>query len=272
MNIKATIPAGVDAITVHGLTQWDYGRKLEIRSDDLPAMVEVHFACAGMKDAVVRSCNVVGGVVEAAIPDTCLEQTSPVIAWVYEIGTTAGATILTITMPITARTRPQPGATIPEEISDKYTEAVAAMNAAVAQLTAGNVIVRQAKEAEVAGQAREAAFANRAEFDHKGNVIAETYGNFANTFVSDDILPGLGVYYVEAKLSGGSGTLAGLVFYNGSGDFIDTGISMTEADGLGIYVYKMFIRGQSIIISMHDADSNSYDMTAGSDIRYIRIK
>lgn len=131
MSIKATFPAGVNELTVHGLHQWDYGQKLEIHADDLPAMLEVHFACEGMRDAVVRSCALIDGVAEAAIPDQCLEQTSPVIAWVYLVGETSGATDKTIIMPIIARTQPQAGATVPEVIGDRYTEAVSAMNGLV---------------------------------------------------------------------------------------------------------------------------------------------
>ena len=60
MNIKAFFPAGVDSITVSGLTQWDYGRKLEIQADDLPALVEVHFACSivGVDRDVFTTCAV----------------------------------------------------------------------------------------------------------------------------------------------------------------------------------------------------------------------
>lgn len=133
MALKAIIPSGQTEITVNGLHQWDYGRTIEIHADGLPAMVEVHFACAGMSEAVVRSCSVIDGAVTAAVPDMCLEQTTPIAAWVYAVGETNGATILTITLPITPRTRPQPSATVPEEISDKYTEAVAAMGALVAE-------------------------------------------------------------------------------------------------------------------------------------------
>lgn len=150
MNLKAIILPGQTEITVNGLHQWDYGRALEIQSADLPALLEVHFACPGMKEAVVRSCSGASGVATAAIPDVCLEQTAPITAWVYEVGETTGATIITITLPIIARTRPQTGATIPTATSDKYTEAVAAMNEAVASVTAGGVKVNAAKSADKA--------------------------------------------------------------------------------------------------------------------------
>ena len=163
MKLIAIIPPGQTEITVNGLTQWDYGRKLEIHSDDLPAMVEVHFACAGMKDAVVRSCDAVAGVAEATIPDICLEQTSPITAWVYVIDDTEGSTVLTITLPITERARPQAGATVPEEFSDKYTEAVTAMNEAVQTLQNGDVKVAYAGNAANANRAAYAANAGTAE-------------------------------------------------------------------------------------------------------------
>lgn len=134
MNIKATFPAGVDEIIVHGLHQWDYGRKLEIEADDLPAIIEVHFACPGMDEAVVRVCSATGGVATVAIPDRCLEQASPITAWVYEVGENYGQTIKVITLNIMQRARPQAGDDIPVEIADKYTEAVGVMNDTIARM------------------------------------------------------------------------------------------------------------------------------------------
>lgn len=133
MSIKATFPAGVTELTVNGLHQWNYGQQLEIEAEDLPAIVEVHFACSGMETAITRSCAVLDGKVTAAIPDRCMEQRTPVTAWVYAVGETSGETILTVKMPIIARVQPQPAPTVPEEVSDKYTEAVAAMNELVAE-------------------------------------------------------------------------------------------------------------------------------------------
>ena len=147
--IVATFPAGVDQITVNGLYQWDYGQTLEIHSSDLKNKVlEVHFACAGMNEAVVRSCNAVAGVVSAVIPDICMEQTKPIAAWVYEVGQTSGKTLKTVTLPVIARTRPEPSASIPATVSDKYTQAIAAMNAAVAAIEEGSVTARFARNAE----------------------------------------------------------------------------------------------------------------------------
>lgn len=143
MSIKAIIPSGMTELTVHGLHQWDYGRKLEITAEGLPGLVEVHFACRGMAEAVVRSCALIDNTLTAAIPDSCLEQTTPIVAWVYGIGETSGETLLTINLPIIARTRPEPGATVPEDTSDRYTQAIAAMNALVDEY---EIIVENAKE------------------------------------------------------------------------------------------------------------------------------
>lgn len=162
MSLKAFIPSGQTALTVNGLHQWDYGQKLEIHDDDLPALVEVHFACAGMTEAVVRSCSVVQGVAEVVIPDQCLEQTTPIVAWVYEVGESSGATIKTITLTVAQRARPQPGGTVPTAISDKYTELIAAVNEQVAALTEGNVTVARALTADTAALATKAATADQA--------------------------------------------------------------------------------------------------------------
>lgn len=171
MSIKATFPAGVTAMTVNGLHQWDYGRTLEIEAPDLPALVEVHFACAGMQEAVVRSCALIDGKATATIPDICLEQTSPVIAWVYELGETSGKTSRTVTLPITQRAKPQGSVTIAPATADKYTEAVAAINAIMDGFENGGVVAGRAMEADHATEADRAAEATRAaEADTAGDL------------------------------------------------------------------------------------------------------
>lgn len=153
MSIKAIIPSGQTEITVNGLHQWDYGQELEIHSPDLPALIEVHFACSGMTEAVVRSCAAVDvedsddKIATASIPDMCLEQTSPIVAWVYYQGDTSGYTAITIKMPIIARTKPAPSDTIPTSVSDKYTEAIDAMNTQIDNLKSGSITVGRATKA-----------------------------------------------------------------------------------------------------------------------------
>lgn len=146
MNIIATFPDGLDHVTVNGLHQWDWGRKLEIHDARLPAVIEVHFACLGMTDAVVRTCSVVNSVATAVIPDICIEQAGPIVAWVVEISETSGETIRTITLPVIGRTRPAPSAVPePEGFSDKYTQLLSAFNEQIA--SAGIDIQETATEA-----------------------------------------------------------------------------------------------------------------------------
>ena len=168
MNIKATFPAGVTEITVNGLHQWDYGRQLEVHAPGLPALVEIHFACAGMDEAVVRACEVVNGVATATIPDICLEQTSPVCAWVYVVDDSTGFTVLTVTLPVIARTKPQPGASIPAEMTDKYTEALTAMNALIARLQSGDITANRARLLEHWDYPGDVGLANKVQLEEPG--------------------------------------------------------------------------------------------------------
>lgn len=173
MSIRAVFPSGWSEITVHGLHQWDYGQTLEIQADDLPAIVEVHFACQGMKDAPVRVCNAVSGVATAAIPDICLEQSTTVTAWICEVGATSGRTIKTVSLPIIARARPQSVETVPAEgFSDQYTEALAAFNAAADTLKTGTVTVARAVNAGHAGEASHADEATHADAAGASDVLA----------------------------------------------------------------------------------------------------
>ena len=172
MSIKATFPDGADSITVSGLYQWDYGRVLEIEASEMGSgtteIVEIHFACPNMSEAVVHSCGFTNGVGTVTIPDTCLEQSSPITAWIYRISGTEGHTLKTITLTVKARTRPATSNEIPQEISNKYTQLITEINEAVDALENGNVTAKQAvtaKDADyaaTAGNASTSAYATSA--------------------------------------------------------------------------------------------------------------
>lgn len=106
MNLIAIIPAGITSVTVNGLHQWDYGRGLNIVADGLPRLVEVHFSCAGMTEAAVRVAEVTDSTALVTIPDQCLEQTTPVTAWVYLKNDASARTAMEITLPIIPRAQP----------------------------------------------------------------------------------------------------------------------------------------------------------------------
>ena len=178
MNIKAMIPPGQTGAVVNGLHQWDYGRMLEIHCSDLPAIVEVHFACIGMEEAIVRTGEAVSGKVTVTIPDICLERTAPVTAWVYCMNDTSGRTAITITLPIIPRARPLRSDYEPEVVQDSYAELVAAVNGAVDSIKSGAVMVANAAHATTADRATmadSATTASKATNDKDGNSIVTTY-------------------------------------------------------------------------------------------------
>lgn len=188
MAIKVNIPYGQNTATVSGLYQWDYGQVLEIESTDLGTMIgEVHFACSSMSEAIVVSCNFTNGLGSVTIPDECLEQSSTISAWIYEIDGTQGRTRKVVTIPVTARTRPSAGHDIPTEISDKYTQLITEVNEAIDKLENGQIAVGKAKVAEKADSATTAGNASTANYsvtagsansaisDQNGEPIHETY-------------------------------------------------------------------------------------------------
>lgn len=228
MSIKAIFPAGVDTLTVHGLHQWDYGRTLEISAPNLPLLVEVHFAGTGQKNAVVRLASVTKGaalglndVATVIIPDICLEQTSPVAAWVYEVGATYGHTALTVVLPITPRTKPA-AATMPVAVGNKYTELIGHVNDAVQKLTDGTTVVQTSVNALHASK------------DSKQRVICDTYAVGSADYVAGNVLPAVGLYHVRVWYvpeGGGAGSMVdfGLIYHDGynitqaiSGTYNDT--------------------------------------------------
>lgn len=179
MAIKARIPTGEKHKRTEPLYQWDYGQTLEIEADNLPSLVEVHFACQGMTEAVVHTCSAVNGVVTVAIPDRCLEQASEITAWVYEIDGTAGRTIYSISIPITARTRPARSESIPQSVQDTYTQLIDAVNGLLESLQSGTINVGHANTAT---SANTAGSANKAVNDGDGNKISDTYLKIPNDF------------------------------------------------------------------------------------------
>lgn len=166
MAIKVVFSTGIPVATSQSLFQWDYGQTLEIESADIGSeIVEVHFACPSMSEAIVRSCSFSNGVGTVTIPDVCLEQSSTITAWVYRIVGTQGYTWKTIHLPVTARTRPSVSRDVPQEFTDKYTELISEFNEAVNALESGDISAAKADlatEANYASSAGNAATANHA--------------------------------------------------------------------------------------------------------------
>lgn len=163
MSIKAYCPAGATEVTAHGLHQWDYGQTLEIEVEEAPAFAEVHFSCPGMKEAAVRVGTTVSNVLTVPIPDQCLEQYAPVKAYIYAVEETSARTLCTIILPIVPRLKPAVAPEVPQEIYDKYTELVGAINAQVEALARGEVVAGSARFADTAGATHHAETAGMAQ-------------------------------------------------------------------------------------------------------------
>lgn len=179
MAIKAEFLSGATTAKTQSLYQWDYGQVLEIESLDLPTLVEVHFACQGMNEAIVHVCSVNKGVATVTIPDRCLEQSTTITAWVYEIEGSTGCTTKTITIPVIPRTRPNRSTEVPEEVGDQYTELISEVNEAVGKLVNGDIMVALAAKATSADRATQADNASSAA--HAESVAYATRATTADT-------------------------------------------------------------------------------------------
>ena len=208
MAIKALFTEGTTSITLTPLFQWDYGQELEIEAAGLPSLIEVHFACKDMTEAVVHTCSCVDGIATVAIPDRCLEQAGEITAWVYEIDGSAGRTIYSIKIPITARTRPARSESIPQAVQDTYMQLITEVNDLLGALQSGAVTVGYATKAGLADKAtaadsattatsaNTAGSANKAVNDGDGNKISDTYIKMPKQYTElkyGDTLP-LGLY------------------------------------------------------------------------------
>ena len=163
MALKAAFQVGATTTTTESLHQWDYGQQLEIEHPDLPTVVEAHFACPDMSEAIVRPCSSTAGIATTMIPDRCLEQTSPITVWVFVINGTEGMTKLTITIPVEKRTRPAPVSDIPVDFVNRYAELLTEINEAVVGLQNGDIVAAKALTASSANTAGTAGHAYTAD-------------------------------------------------------------------------------------------------------------
>ena len=256
MAIKVQFPAGEESVIARGLFQWDYGQVLEIECLEIGTeIVEVHFACSNMSEAIVRSCAFTNSVGTVAIPDECLEQASPVNAWIYEVDGTKGRTIKTITLPITARIRPSNTRDIPSNFVDKYGQLIDEVNETMETLRNGDVVVAKAKVAETAGHASTA-----------GNASSATHAVQANKAGIADSLTA--VLVTSVNITGGNGTTDSLkskeiylVVFDRSGTSISGVFYFGSAISYGViggYTLR-YMTDKSI--SLVDSEGNGYDGT-----------
>lgn len=275
MNLRAMIPPGQTEAVVNGLHQWDYGRGLEISCTDLPAIVEVHFACIGMKDAIVRTGEAVSGMVTVTIPDICLEQAAPITAWVYCIDGTGGRTAITITLPITPRARPSRSDYEPSQVQDSYTELVAAVNGAVETLQSGEVIVANATHATSADRATEATSAGTAEKatrDQNGDNIVATYRKKGGLGFQPSMYftPTAGCLYLFRVTLGGYNYTAPLLWAEGTE--LTTSLGYGFIDGVAYhFILKKSSGGNLTVEALRASDGFSIGEQTGVSIYFCQI-
>lgn len=90
----------------YGLTQYDFGQKMEIRGLQVQEpTIEVHFAQGG-NEALRQIGAVKDGTIFVDIPDVLLLSSDRIKAYVYRTTETEGETIRTISMPVKRREKP----------------------------------------------------------------------------------------------------------------------------------------------------------------------
>ena len=194
MAIKINIPDGQTNVTVAGLYQWDYGQVLEIECAEIGSeTLEVHFACPNMSEAIVRTCTFTVGVGTVTIPDECLEQANSVTAWLCQRDSTQRRTIKTITLPLTARTRPGNMLDdIPPSRTDAIGQLIEEVNEAVEAIENGKVTAAKAQDAanatyaQTAGSAQSATYATSA--GSAGTATTATTATTANAISPSHVL------------------------------------------------------------------------------------
>ena len=139
--VKATFGTS-RSVRTRPLYQWDYGQVLQFELD-LPVAYEVHFSNEAIGGNSVTQIGDEDGV---AIPDALLTTGRAVYAWVYlHVGEDDGETIYSVIIPVACRPKPTNDTPTPVQ-QDAITQAIAALNSAVAK-TAQDVVDADAARA-----------------------------------------------------------------------------------------------------------------------------
>ena len=165
---------GSTVARTNAATQWDYGQKLRIQGLRLPAAVEVHFSSAGMAETITRIGVRSGDVTDVPVPDTLLEGSAAINAYIYITDETGGRTEYTVTVPVKARPRPEAHETPEQE--EIWRETVIAVNEAADRAETARIGAKEAQgKAEGAQADAEAArdeAAKQAESAEKSATVA----------------------------------------------------------------------------------------------------
>ena len=251
MAIKVQFPAGESNVTVRGLYQWDYGQVLEIECEEFGSdMLEFHFACPNMSEAIVRTCTFSANIGTVPIPDECLEQTSSVTVWICRRDSTQRHTIKTIVLPLTGRTRPGNMLDdIPAVQKDAVGQLMEEINEAVNALENGNVAVAKASHANTAGHATTA-----------GSATNATNATYATAAGSASAISLKEKFYDNVTVEGISVSLE-----YGKTYLISAGVLNQDDDARTTFVLYIANKGDNF-----DSDGIIVDSTASAGGIYIR--
>ena len=291
MALKILLPTGKTPVFEGSLYQWDYGRVLEIECEEIGSeIVEVHFACQGMHEAIVSLCTFSNSIGTVTIPNQCLEQAHAITVWIYKIEGTQGQTIKTFTLPITARTRPSKAYNVPTEYDDIYAQAVTKIDDAIGAIENGNVKAANAVKADsadyatTAGNAESASYATSAGSANTANAASVANAlNYTKVHVgsvtvgeviaTDNFIKANTRYIIELS----SGFYNG--FSNSTGSFINFGgldyDQYGSAQTTGLIEYDaeqggIVFKGIRVICTRTDGTVEDY-VAGGYTPRLIRI-
>lgn len=106
--LVVTFPDGTDSIrATDGLTQWDYGQKIEIHGLHLNGNTEVHWSLSGDDETVINIGKWEDECLTADIPDGLLQDGRDIRAYVYYTDLHEGRTIRTVIIDVQRRARPE---------------------------------------------------------------------------------------------------------------------------------------------------------------------
>jgi endonuclease YncB( thermonuclease family) len=121
--------------SIESLYKWDTGQVLEIYGMTLPVVPQVHFAHKGAQYAIVREATMdASGVIRASIPDTLLQSSANLFAYVCTMQGDEFKTHCKIVIPVITRAKPNDYA--PDE--EAYVYALNDVGMEVVTLEAGS--------------------------------------------------------------------------------------------------------------------------------------
>lgn len=94
---------GLPCCIARGLVQWDYGQELAIENAkvDIPDGTEINFYQKSLSSiAYIKNRHVL-------IPDLMLQNSEDITAYIYVRSETSGETVLSISLPVKQRPRPE---------------------------------------------------------------------------------------------------------------------------------------------------------------------